>query len=714
VTLKARKTRPAPRRSEPSEGYFRSLTENSSDIVTILESDGTIRYQSPSITGVLGYAPAETVGQTAFSFVHPEDLAGVEKAFAKLLKNPGIAPVEFRSRRKNGSWCPLEAVGTNLLDDPTVHGIVVNSRDNTVRKQLENALRESEERYALAMSGANDGLWDWNLTSNTVYYSKRWKALLGHAESEITDSPDEWLNRVHPDDIAHLQSCVAAHVAGTTPQYECEYRIRHKNGKYVWMSSRGLAVRGADGAISRLVGSQSDIGLRKEVEERLLHDALHDALTGLPNRALFVDRVKSCFSRLQRHKEFLFSVLFLDLDRFKMVNDGLGHVVGDKLLVEIGHLLQSCIRPEDTVARIGGDEFTLLLSDIDDLASATRVAHRIHNALTVPFKIDGHEVYTTASIGIALSTAAYAKPEELIRDADTAMYRAKASGKARHQVFDTSMHERAVAMLKMENDLRRAVERGEFVVYYQPIRSIPNATIVGFEALMRWKHPERGIVPPMDFIPVAEETGLIIPIGWWVLHESCRQMREWQQQLQLPESLSISVNLSSSQFSQADFISQVVGILRETRLQPKSLNLEITETVVIENPAFAHETIRQLRSMGVRVCIDDFGTGYSSLSYLLRYPIDTLKIDRSFVSGLGSGIGNAAIVQTIVSLAHNLGMDVVAEGVETEEQLVHLAGIRCEHAQGYLFSKPVESAKALELVKENLAALRSTAATSPA
>ncbi len=698
-TREVRKTRSPAKHPRQTEAYFRSLTENSSDIITLLEADGTIRYQSASIAKILGYAPEELLGHAVFELVHLDDRKLVNAAFAELLKRPGIAPVEFRFRRKNGSWCQLEAVGRNLLKDSAVRGIVINSRDITERNRVQEALRESEERYALAMAGANDGLWDWNLKTNTVYYSPSWKSLLGHGEKEIGPSPDEWLNRVHPEDVARLHASVAAHVSGTMPQYECEYRIRHKDGSYLWMCSRGIAVRGTDGAIYRLVGSQSDISSRKQAEERLLHDALHDSLTMLPNRALFVDRVSSCFSRLQRHKEFLFAVLFLDLDRFKFVNDGLGHVVGDKLLIEIGRLLQSCVRPEDTVARLGGDEFTLLLSDIDDLNSATRVAHRIQNALTVPFKIDGQEVYTTASIGIALSTIAYNKPEELIRDADTAMYRAKASGKARHQVFDTSMHERAVAMLQTENDLRRAVEHSEFLVYYQAIRSIPAQAIVGFEALVRWQHPVRGIVPPAEFIPIAEETGLIVPIGWWVLHESCRQMRAWQQELSLPEPLSISVNLSSTQFSQPDLLSQIVGILRETGLEPSSLKLEITETVVIENPVFAHETIRQLRALGIKVCIDDFGTGYSSLSYLLRYPIDTLKIDRSFISGLGSGIGNAAIVQTIVSLAHNLGMDVVAEGVETEQQLAHLAGIQCEQAQGYLFSKPVTADKAFDLVK---------------
>jgi diguanylate cyclase (GGDEF)-like protein len=393
-------------------------------------------------------------------------------------------------------------------------------------------------------------------------------------------------------------------------------------------------------------------------------------------------------------------VLFLDLDRFKVINDGLGHLMGDRLLAKVAELLTSCVRPEDTVSRLGGDEFTILLDGIDDSSAAIRVAQRIQASLSVPFTLNGQEIYTTASIGIALSSTGYTHPDDLVRDADNAMYRAKALGKARHQLFDSSMHKHAVDLLQLESDLRRAVEREEFVVHYQAIREIASGEIKGYEALVRWQHPQHGLIYPGDFIPAAEETGLIVPLGWFVLREACRQTVDWQKRSPKAKDLLISVNLSSNQFSQPDLPAHVRSILTDTGLAPNHLKLEITETVVIENPEAAGEMLRQLRALGVRVCLDDFGTGYSSLSYLLRFPIDTLKIDRSFVSVIGSGAENSSIVKTIVALAHNMGMDVTAEGVETQAQLDHLHSLKCEHAQGYLFSKPVDAEKAFALLEK--------------
>lgn len=684
-----------------SDAYFRLLTENSLDIISILEPDGTIRYESPSVTRILGYKPEELVGHSAFEFVHPDDLAGVAHAFEHLVQTGVIAPVQLRFMRKDGSWCPLEAVGTNLLNNPVIAGIIVNSRDDTARREVEEMLRESEERYSLAMQGTNDGLWDWDLKTQKVYYSPRWKHMLGYADNEIGDSPEEWLSRVHADDVSSLQASIAGHIENQTGHYEGEYRILHKDGNYRWMIMRGIAVRsGETESISRLVGSQEDVTEKKRIAELLVHDALHDGLTRLPNRTLFIDRLQNCLARTKRHDNYMFAVLFLDLDRFKVINDGLGHLMGDRLLAEVANLLTSCVRPEDTVARLGGDEFTILLDGIDDVSSATRVAQRIQASLTVPFTLNGQEVYTTASIGIALSSSGYTHAEELVRDADNAMYRAKALGKARHQVFDSSMHDQAVDLLQLESDLRRAVERQEFVVHYQAIREISSGMTQGYEALVRWQHPQRGMIYPGDFIPAAEETGLILPLGWFVLREACRQTAEWQKQSPHARDLMISVNLSSNQFSQPDLPAQVRRILAETGLAAKHLKLEITETVVIENPESAGEMLRQLRALGVKVCLDDFGTGYSSLSYLLRFPIDTLKIDRSFVNGIGTGAENASIVKTIVALAHNMGMDVTAEGVETQAQLDHLKSLDCEHAQGYLFSKPVDPEKAFALLSQ--------------
>jgi diguanylate cyclase (GGDEF)-like protein/PAS domain S-box-containing protein len=443
---------------------------------------------------------------------------------------------------------------------------------------------------------------------------------------------------------------------------------------------------------------QQEIGDRQRAEEQLIHTAFHDALTDLPNRALFMDRLGHAIERAKRHEDYLFAVLFLDLDRFKVVNDSLGHMVGDQLLMAIANRIKACLRSADTLARLGGDEFTILLEDIRDVSDAKHVANRIQEELKLPFNLSGNEVFTTASIGIALSAAGYDRPEQLLRDADTAMYQAKAGGKARHEVFDIAMHAGAIALLQLETDLRRAIERQEFRVHYQPIVSLKSGRINGFEALVRWQHPDRGLVSPIEFIPVAEETGLIVAIGLWVLREACRQMHEWQVQFPANPPLTISVNISGKQFLQPDLSEQIKQILQETNLDPRSLKLEITESAIVENAESAAIMLSQLRSVGIQLYMDDFGTGYSSLSYLHRFPMDTLKIDRSFVNRMGVDGENLEIVRAIVTLAHNLGMNVTAEGVETTEQLALLKALKCEYGQGYFFSKPVDSIQAEALI----------------
>jgi diguanylate cyclase (GGDEF)-like protein/PAS domain S-box-containing protein len=564
------------------------------------------------------------------------------------------------------------------------------------------ALRESEERYALASMGANDGLWDWNLRSNRIYFSPRWKSMLGFKEHEIDDSIEEWFGRIHQDDLPHVRTAIEEHLKGGTSYFEKEYRMIDKNGRSIWILSRGLAVRDVEGRAYRMAGSHTDISLRKHVEEKLLHDAFHDALTGLPNRSLFVDRLERAIKHSKRHPEQLFAVLFLDIDRFKVVNDSLGHLVGDELLVEIGKRLSGCLRPGDTVARFGGDEFTILLDDIKTPSDAIRVANRIHESLAVPLKLNDQEVFTTASIGIALSSIEYDKPEDLLRDADTAMYRAKAMGRSRHEVFDAHMHAKAVARLQVETDLRHAIERGEFIAYYQPMITLQTGNICGFEALIRWNHPSRGIVSPVEFIPIAEETGMIIHIGKWILKEACRQMQVWREQFPSLNLQAMSVNLSGKQFLQPDLIQQINNILLETGLNGHALKLEITESILMDDIESATYMLAQLRELNVRLAIDDFGTGYSSLSYLYRLPINSLKIDKSFVSRMNLGGEHLEIVKTILSLAHNLRMDVIAEGVETVEQFTQLRALKCEHAQGYFFSRPVTREMATRMLEENL------------
>jgi diguanylate cyclase (GGDEF)-like protein len=437
----------------------------------------------------------------------------------------------------------------------------------------------------------------------------------------------------------------------------------------------------------------------EDTKDHFRHAAFHDSLTGLPNRAMFTELLKAEIESSKRHGEHLFAVLFLDLDRFKNINDSLGHTHGDLLLVAFAERLERTLRPVDTLARFGGDEFAILLSGIHNTTDAVRIAERIHAELGLPFDLDRNSQFVTSSIGIALSTG-YERPEDILRDADIAMYRAKENGKARYEMFDQLMHARAVSRLQLESDLRQAVELKEFTVHYQPIMALETGRLAGFEALVRWNHPHKGMVSPADFVPVAEETGLIVPIGQWVLEEACKKVREWQLSSPGHRALSLSVNLSARQVAQPDLLERIKGALEESKLNPHHLKLEITESVVMENAEAATQMLKQLRALGVQLSIDDFGTGYSSLSYLHRFPLNYLKIDRSFVMRMTTDNDNA-IVKTISTLAHNLGMQVIAEGIETEEQHQELKELGCEYGQGYLFSRPVEVEGVLRLIAKD-------------
>jgi diguanylate cyclase (GGDEF)-like protein/PAS domain S-box-containing protein len=563
-------------------------------------------------------------------------------------------------------------------------------------KRAQEALKESEERYALASRGSNDGLWDWNLLTNVVHFSPRWKAMLGFKELEIGDRPEEWFDRIHDADRERVKQEIAAHQKEFTPHFESEHRMLHKDGSFRWMLSRGLAIQDAAGKTLRMAGSQTDITEGK----------VSDPLTGLPNRLLFIDRLGRIIKHAKRRKDHLFAVLFLDLDGFKMINDSVGHLIGDQLLLGVASRLEKCLRATDTVARLGesftvarlgGDEFTVLLDDLKDPSDAKRAAERLMKALTAPFILGGKEVFTSVSIGIALSNPAYEQADEILRDADTAMYRAKSLGKARYEVFDADMRASVMARLQLETDLRHALEREEFRNFYQPIVSLASGKIAGFEALLRWQHPTRGLLGPEEFIAVAEETGLIRELGWWNLREACRQISDWKAQPDADPELTISVNLSVKQFLQPNLVSDIKNLLRELAFPPESLKLEITESTVMGDPIAAVEMLLQIKALGIRLAIDDFGTGYSSLSYLHRFPLDTLKIDRSFISGICEGGEGMEIARTIMPLASNLRLDVVAEGVETIEQVALLKKLRCKFAQGFYFSRPLaaEAAGAL-------------------
>ncbi|QZZ19262.1 EAL domain-containing protein [Leptothermofonsia sichuanensis E412] len=482
---------------------------------------------------------------------------------------------------------------------------------------------------------------------------------------------------------------------------DVEMLIHHPNAPDgLWITVTGRPLRDQHGNLKGGVIVCRDITERKQVEEKLLHDAYHDGLTGLANRALFMERLQRAIASTKQHKNHMFSVLFLDLDRFKVINDSLGHIVGDQLLIAISRRLEACLRPRDTIARLGGDEFAILLENLHDSSDAIQIAERLQKALVQPFDLNGIEIFASISIGIASSTIHYDHPQELLRDADTAMYHAKALGKSRYQIFDKTMHTRAVTLLQIETDLRRAIERQEFRLHYQPIVNLHTHQIMGFEALIRWHHPERGLISPAEFIPIAEETGLIIPIDLWLLREACHQMRHWQMQLPQATHFTISVNISGKQFSQPNLIEQVKHILRETGLDACCLKLEITESVLVANADIAIRMLQQLQALGIQLSIDDFGTGYSSLSYLHRFPMNTLKIDRSFTKSIGADPKKLGIIKTVVSLAQNLGMDVIAEGVETSEQVSQLKVLNCTSAQGFFFSKPLDEKTAQGLISK--------------
>jgi diguanylate cyclase (GGDEF)-like protein/PAS domain S-box-containing protein len=571
----------------------------------------------------------------------------------------------------------------------------IQTRESALNKAL-SSLKESEERYALAARGANDGLWDWNLATNEIYFSPRWNHMLGYPASETWSGPEQWFSYIHPDDREQVRAAIAAHCEGKTPEFVSEYRMRHNSAGYIWTLSRGIVVRDDSGRALRMAGSQTDITESKTA----------DSLTHLPNRLYFIDRLENALET-DRQQDSHFAVLFVDLDQFKLVNDSLGHLAGDELLIDVAGRLRTSIRggsrsvdpAQSFVAHIGGDEFAVLLGHILDESDAAIIAERILQKLSEPFEFGGRSMFVSASIGIALSSSGDTA-EEILRNADTAMYRAKSNGRARSEFFNEGMRERVVTRFEVENGLRKAIEEQQLVVYYQPIMSLSDNDIHGFEALVRWNHPTRGLIPPSEFIPVAEESEIIVLLGRWVLREACRQMAEWQRTLAPLRPLTVGVNVSARQLSDPGLVEDVQSALADFGLNPESLALEMTESSIMGNAQQTLATLDRLKAMHIRLEIDDFGTGYSSLSYLQRLPFDILKIDRSFIHEMTAGNGSLDIVKAILQLAHSLKMEVIAEGVETEKQLCALRELGCDYIQGYFFSRPVEASVAERFCQE--------------
>jgi len=653
--------------------------------VTITDLHRRIVYTNPADAAMHGWEPQELLGKDV-------------RVFAPQPAWRDLAPERVRSlvrwkresvnARRDGTTFPVQ-VTSDVVRDAGGHpiGIVTCCEDISERKAAEEALRESEERYAVAARGAHDGLWDWDLRNDTVHFSDRWREILGlAADDEVGNRPDTWLDRVHPGDRQLVQEELSRHLRGESPHFESSHRVLHRDGGYRWVRVRGLALRDQGGRAYRMAGSLSDLTGR----------GVHDPLTGLPNRAFFMSRLTTALERWQRDPRARFAVLLIDIDRFKVINDSLGPAAGDELLMTLAGRLEAELRAteivergvEGTLSRAGGDEFLLLLEGVLGAGDALRVVERLQRAVRAPMPVGDGEVFPSVSVGIAVPSAVDLRAEELVRDADIAVHRAKALGASRFQVFDKEMHEEALQRLRVENELRRALERNELVMHYQPIVELATGRVRGLEALVRWQHPEEDLLLPARFIPLAEESDLILEVDRWVLSRVCGELRRLHEELGVD--LQVSVNLSGRHFSRPQVVEQVRQILHDADLAPAALKLEVTEGTLMQNTELAQEILGELRELGVRLCLDDFGTGYSSLSYLNRFPIDVLKVDRSFVGGLDRvASSDHRIVESIVQLARQLGMEVVAEGVETAAQRDLLAAMGCDLGQGYFFARPL-------------------------
>jgi diguanylate cyclase (GGDEF)-like protein/PAS domain S-box-containing protein len=625
---------------------------------------------------------------------------------------PGsLAPVLILTDEANYE-IDLEATAAGVTDFLLKADLAPLSLERTIRYAVsqQRAIHDfahSEERYALAVRASNDGVWDWDLGSDEMYFSPRWHTILGKPENDERCDPSTWFDLVHPDDLLRLRAAIDAHLAGHTPHLESEHRMRHSDGSWRWMLTRGLAIRGVDGQATRMAGSMSDVTDRRRAERQIEYDALHDTLTGLPNRALFMDRVDQVIQRRLRDLSLSCAVLFLDLDRFKLVNDSFSHAVGDQLLVAVARRIAGALRPGDTVARIGGDEFTVLLDGSVDEEGAVTVAERVQALLCDAFNVDGHELVVSVSIGIAVS-GGHMGASELLRNADIAMYDAKRNGRARWAVFDESMYRRVVNRLTRETELRQAVEDGLLEIHYQPIVNLLDGSIRGLEALVRWPQGWSELAP-LDFIPIAEETGVIGALGMHVMRTALKRMAAWRSGGLIAEDVPISVNISSRQLEDPTLPGQIRTALLTAGMQPDSLRLEITESTLIHDPDGMQRIIAEVCATGVGLHLDDFGTGYSSLAALHQFPVDALKIDRSFVSSIDSGDdGSIAIVRSTVALAHSLGLQVIAEGIENRQQLRRLRALGCEHGQGFLFSEAV-SAERTEMLLTGWSSARAVA-----
>ncbi len=695
-----------------------SETQDRYAIAAAASSDGLYEWDliagkidcSPRWKTIMGFSaqditdsPQEWLGR-----VVPEDLiwlqATIDEQMATSDSPVPSFQIEYRIRDARDAIRWMACRGMVVRDDEgNAIRMIGYQADVTERKQAEQELRLSEERYALAARGAKDGLWDWRLETGESYFSPRCMSMLGYPEVALENRIRDWYKLVVVGDRCGLKNALRRHLRGNSEHMEHEFRMLRADGTLSWCLTRAMAVRDGDNQPVRIAGSLTDITARKKAELRLQYSAFHDGLTGLPNRALLLDRIGQAITRHRGGGNHPFAVALFDIDRFKSINDSLGTAIGDLVLTTTAARLLRICRTGDTLARLSADEFALLINDVTDPTAALIGAQRAGEVIARPFNFENRDVVLTASIGLALSITGYERAEDMLRDASLAMVRAKTAGRARVEVFDTRLRDHALAKAKTESELRRALDENQFVLHYQPIILLETGRIAGVEALIRWNHPERGMVPPVEFIPLAEESGLILPIGRWVLEESATQLVAWQAEIPGLADMFTCVNVSTQQLRDDDLLTLVQRVIEGTGIAPSSLKLEITESMLMFEQNDAEPKMLAIQELGVHFSIDDFGTGYSSFSYLHRVPADTLKIDKSFVQTIGSGPEKAAIVQMIATLGGILKMDVVAEGIETEEEASFLRGLRCKYGQGYLFSRPVPALQLAALLRREAA-----------